>query len=109
MSGPCRGHVEAVYWRRRQCDWAGTAGAQSYRRATICQDQGVRNLRMLPKAHLHLHFTGSLRVDTLRDLAEQKNVRLPVTLLDGTALSVPADRRGWFRFQRNYDLARSVV
>lgn len=69
----------------------------------------MRDLRTLPKAHLHLHFTGSLRVDSLRDLATRRGVRLPATLLDGTALRVPADRRGWFRFQRNYDLARSVV
>ena len=27
--------------------------------------------RDLPKAHLHLHFTGSMRVETVRDLAEQ--------------------------------------
>ena len=69
----------------------------------------MRDLDLLPKAHLHLHFTGSLRVATLRDLGEARGARLPETLLDGTALSVPADRRGWFRFQRNYDLARAVV
>ena len=69
----------------------------------------MRDLDLLPKAHLHLHFTGSLRVATLADLARRVGRRLPENLLDGTALRVPADHRGWFRFQRNYDLARSVV
>ncbi len=43
------------------------------------------------------------------DLAEQAGVRLPPALLDGEALRVPADQRGWFRFQRLYDSARAVV
>lgn len=69
----------------------------------------MRDLRLLPKAHLHLHFTGSLRIDTLRELAEQRGARLPSTLTDDVALRVPADKRGWFRFQRHYDAARQVV
>ena len=31
----------------------------------------------LPKAHLHLHFTGSMRVETVRELAAQHGIRLP--------------------------------
>ena len=30
----------------------------------------------LPKAHLHLHFTGSMRVETVRELAEKHGLRL---------------------------------
>ncbi|MBK8461995.1 MAG: adenosine deaminase [Nigerium sp.] len=68
-----------------------------------------RGLSSLPKAHLHLHFTGSLSVPTLQRLADARGVELPDSLVDTIALEVPADKRGWFRFQRLYDLARSVV
>jgi len=68
-----------------------------------------RDLDALPKAHLHLHFTGSMSVETLRGLAEARGVRLPDQLVDAIALDVPADRRGWSRFQRLYDVARAVV
>lgn len=77
--------------------------------ARIGQTHRVRDLALLPKAHLHLHFTGSMRVATLADLAGRRGVRLPATLLDGEGLRVPADERGWFRFQRLYDAARACV
>ncbi|EKU94797.1 adenosine deaminase [Actinobaculum massiliense] len=69
----------------------------------------MRDLQKLPKAHLHLHFTGSLSVPTLEDLARRQKRRLPDNLTDNVALHVPADQRGWFRFQRSYDSARTVV
>lgn len=75
----------------------------------IGQTRGVRDLALLPKAHLHLHFTGSMRVSTLAELAQDRGVRLPATLLDGEGLRLPADERGWFRFQRLYDAARACV
>lgn len=68
-----------------------------------------RDLAGLPKAHLHLHFTGSMRPATLRELADERGLRLPRSLADGTALQVEPTRRGWFRFQREYDTARAVV
>ena len=78
------------------------------------QTHGVRDLSLLPKAHLHLHFTGSMRPATLADLAEQHGVRLPEALRaddDGALdpLRLPATERGWFRFQRLYDAARACV
>lgn len=69
----------------------------------------MRDLRTLPKAHLHLHFTGSMRVATLADMAEARGVRLPHALLDGDPLELPPGDRGWFRFQRLYDAARACV
>ncbi|MDO5534865.1 MAG: adenosine deaminase [Propionibacteriaceae bacterium] len=66
-------------------------------------------LATLPKAHLHLHFTGSLSVPTLQGLADARGIELPDALVDAVALEVPADKRGWFRFQRFYDIARAAV
>jgi adenosine deaminase len=70
----------------------------------------ARPLAALPKAHLHLHFTGAMRHSTLVELARERRVHLPEALaaawppqLSGT------DERGWFRFQRLYDIARSVI
>ncbi|MDH6124328.1 adenosine deaminase [Kitasatospora sp. GP82] len=69
-----------------------------------------RDIRNLPKAHLHLHFTGSMRPATLLELAAKHRVRLPEALSSGTPPKLRAtDERGWFRFQRLYDTARSVL
>ncbi len=64
----------------------------------------------LPKAHLHLHFTGSMRHSTVVELAEEQGVRLPEALTTAWPPELSAaDEKGWFRFQRLYDVARSVV
>ncbi|MFH8382886.1 adenosine deaminase [Kitasatospora sp. NPDC018058] len=69
-----------------------------------------RDVRGLPKAHLHLHFTGSMRPATLLELADKHGVRLPEALSSGEPPRLRAtDERGWFRFQRLYDTARSVL
>ena len=69
-----------------------------------------RDLRALPKAHLHLHFTGSMRHPTLLDLAEQAGIALPDSLVsEWPPVLSAADEKGWFRFQRLYDVARSVL
>lgn len=69
-----------------------------------------RDLRALPKAHLHLHFTGSARIETIRDLAIGHGGRLPSPLLADWPPRLSArDERGWFRFQRLYDAARAYV
>lgn len=72
-----------------------------------------RDLANLPKAHLHLHFTGSMRPTTVMELAAKHGVRLPSQLREGLSsglnLHLSPDVRGWFRFQRLYDAARAVV
>ncbi len=70
----------------------------------------ARPIAALPKAHLHLHFTGSMRHATLVELAGQRKVHLPEALSAHWPPRLSAaDERGWFRFQRLYDIARSVI
>jgi len=69
----------------------------------------MRELRSLPKAHLHLHFTGSMSIESLRHVGELAGKPLHDSLVDAEGLLVPFNERGWFRFQRLYDMARHVV
>ena len=70
----------------------------------------MRSVSALPKAHLHLHFTGSMRHATLIELAERDGINLPNALVeDWPPQLVATDEKGWFRFQRLYDVARSVL
>jgi adenosine deaminase len=67
-------------------------------------------LSALPKAHLHLHLTGAMRHATMVELAQVHGVALPPALTGEWPPQLStADERGWFRFQRLYDLARSVL
>ncbi|MDS1269974.1 adenosine deaminase [Lipingzhangella sp. LS1_29] len=69
-----------------------------------------RSITQLPKAHLHLHFTGAMRHSTLVELAQRYGVHLPEALAVHWPPQLRAtDERGWFRFQRLYDIARSVL
>jgi adenosine deaminase len=69
-----------------------------------------RDVSRLPKAHLHLHFTGSMRHETLLELAERDGIVLPDPLVEDWPPQLSAaDEKGWFRFQRLYDVARSVL
>ncbi len=73
-------------------------------------DDTWRDLQALPKAHLHLHFTGSMRHATLVELAERDGIVLPDALVEDWPPQLSAaDEKGWFRFQRLYDVARSVL
>jgi adenosine deaminase len=70
----------------------------------------LRDVRALPKAHLHLHFTGAMRHSTLVELAQRDRIVLPDALVeDWPPRLSAADEKGWFRFQRLYDVARSVL
>src|SRR5487761_1000837 len=70
----------------------------------------THELKALPKAHLHLHLTGAMRHTTLVELARTHGVSLPPALTqDWPPQLSTVDERGWFRFQRLYDTARSVL
>ncbi len=70
----------------------------------------AHDLSALPKAHLHLHLTGAMRHSTMVELAQARGVALPPALTEEWPPQLSAaDERGWFRFQRLYDLARSVL
>lgn len=70
----------------------------------------THDLVALPKAHLHLHLTGAMRHSTLVELARTHRVSLPPALTQDWPPQLSAtDERGWFRFQRLYDTARSVL
>lgn len=77
----------------------------------INDPQRRRDIDALPKAHLHLHFTGSMGIGTLTDLAALHGNRLPESLTATwpPRLASARDERGWFRFQRLYDAARACV
>ncbi len=68
------------------------------------------DLSALPKAHLHLHLTGAMRHSTMIELARSHGISLPAALTEEWPPQLStADERGWFRFQRLYDAARSVL
>src|ERR1700689_2635850 len=68
------------------------------------------DLVALPKAHLHLHLTGAMRHSTMVELARMHRIALPPALTEEWPPQLStADERGWFRFQRLYDVARSVL
>src|SRR5580704_14466969 len=63
-----------------------------------------------PNAHLHLHLTGAMRHSTMVELARSHGISLPPALTEEWPPQLStADERGWFRFQRLYDVARSVL
>lgn len=70
----------------------------------------MRQILDLPKAHLHLHFAGSMRHTTLLELADRDGIHLPPGLAENWPPQLSAaDEKGWFRFQRLYDVGRSVL
>ncbi|WP_425402401.1 adenosine deaminase [Knoellia subterranea] len=78
--------------------------------STTPPPSGLRDLAVLPKAHLHLHFTGSMRVETVREMSASHGLRLPSALeADWPVTFETRDERGWFRFQSLYDAARHCV
>lgn len=68
----------------------------------------MRDIRALPKAHLHLHLTGSMRLGTLHELAAAYGITLPPALR-GTSVGWAGADRDWSVFQARYDAARNAI
>src|SRR5205085_11574859 len=45
-------------------------------------------LRALPKTDLHCHLDGSMRLNTILELAEKQRVKLPADTVDGLAKAI---------------------
>src|SRR5437899_272777 len=105
VTSGCPARSVTPTWRK------GSPGCTSCsRRRSRPARRMARPLAALPKAHLHLHFTGSKRHATLVELAAERRVHLPDALVSGWPPQLSGtDERGWFRFQRLYDIARSVL
>src|SRR5690348_13529543 len=59
------------------------------------------DLRGLPKANLHLHLTGSMRLAMLAELSDRYGLVMPPPL--------PPGAHEWAVFQGRYDAARAVL
>jgi adenosine deaminase len=68
----------------------------------------LRDIRALPKAHLHLHLTGSMRLGTLHEFAAASGITLPPALR-GTSVGWAGTDRDWSVFQSRYDAARNAI
>ncbi len=68
----------------------------------------MRDIRALPKAHLHLHLTGLTRLGTLHEFAAAYQIALPPALRS-TSVSWTGTDRNWSVFQARDDAARNTI
>jgi adenosine deaminase len=68
-------------------------------------------VRALPKTDLHCHLDGSLRLDTILDLAEKQKVKLPASTPEGLAKAMHMGERvgSLERYLEAFDITLSVL
>lgn len=68
-------------------------------------------LQKLPKVELHCHLDGSLRIDSMLDVAQKDNVKLPATSkVDLTKILVLGKSRGTLEdYLKRFDITLSVM
>ena len=68
-------------------------------------------LKRLPKVELHCHLDGSLRVETVFDLAQKDNIELPASNIDDLRKAlVIGDKRGSLEdYIKRFDITLSVM
>ena len=68
-------------------------------------------LKRLPKVELHCHLDGSLRVDTVLDLAQKDSIELPASNIDDLRKAlVIGDKRGSLEdYIKRFDITLSVM
>lgn len=68
-------------------------------------------IRALPKTDLHLHLDGSLRLDSILDLAREQGIRLPATDHEALArlVQMGEGERSLERYLKAFDVTLSVL
>src|SRR5882672_3223381 len=68
-------------------------------------------LHALPKTDLHCHLDGSLRLETMLELADQQGVRLPANTVDGLAKAMKIGQRhgSLEEYLKGFEITLSVL
>ncbi len=71
----------------------------------------IEAIRRLPKTDLHVHLDGSLRLDTILDLARQDNIELPSTTKEGLtdAMNLGRNTGSLVEYLKAFDVTLRVL
>ena len=71
----------------------------------------LSDIQRLPKTDLHVHLDGSLRIQTILDLAKQQKVKLPADTVEGLRpfVEVGDDCKSLVEYLRAFDVTLSVM
>ena len=68
-------------------------------------------MKELPKIDLHCHLDGSLRVETVKDIANKENIKLPTNNINDLKkyLQVKSDCKSLIEYLEKFDLPVEVM